>query len=75
MNPTLLLQLIGLAKSAIDAAPHLVAEYKAIKAAGSATPEQLDELKAQIEAMDASRMQSWAEADDALDAAAKRGGA
>lgn len=72
MNPALLLQLLSLAKSAIDAAPQLVAEYNAIKAAGSATPVELDALKAQIEAMDAARLASWATADDALSAAEKR---
>lgn len=69
MNPLLLLQLLGAAKSVLDAMPALVAEYNAIKAAGSATPDQLAALKTQIEAMDVARLQSWSAADTALTAA------
>lgn len=72
MNPALLLELLGLVKSAIDQGPALMTEYNAIKTAGSATPAQLDALKAQIEAMDAARMASWSDADAALTAAASR---
>lgn len=72
MNPVLLAQLLQLARSAIEAAPHLVDEYNAMKAAGKATPEQLDELKAHIEAMDAARLLSWKAADDALTQAEQR---
>lgn len=71
MNPALLLELLGLVKSALDQAPALVNEYNAIKGAGSATPAQLVALKSQIAAMDASRLASWATADEALDAASK----
>ncbi len=66
MNPLLLSSLLSIVTEAIKAAPSLVAEFNAIKAAGSATPEDLASLKAQIEAMDAARVASWAEADDAL---------
>lgn len=66
MNPLLLSGLFSVVTEAIKAMPSLLAEYNAIKAAGSATPEQLATLKAQIEVMDAARVVSWAEADAAL---------
>ncbi len=72
MNPALLIQLIGLVTETIKTLPALKAEYEAIKAAGAATAEDLETLKARIEEMDAARMVSWAEADAALDAAAAR---
>lgn len=71
MNPALLLQLLGMAQQALSAVPALVNEYNAIKAAGSATADDLTALSAQIEALDALRLQSWATADAALDAASK----
>lgn len=73
MNPALLMQLIGIAQSSIQAIPALMAEYEAIKQAGKATPEELGQLKAAIDAMDAARRASFAEADDALTRAEQRG--
>lgn len=71
MNPALLLQLLSLVQAAISSAPSLVAEFNAIKAAGTATPAQLTDIQAQIATMEAARLTSWAAADTALDAAAK----
>lgn len=71
MNPALLLQLLSLAQGLLTAMPSLVAEFNAIKAAGTATPAQLADIQAQITTMDAARLKSWADADAALDAAAK----
>lgn len=68
MNPILLAQLLGLVQGAIAQAPALIAEFNAIKAAGSATPDQLADLEAKIDAMDAARRVSWKAADDALSA-------
>lgn len=72
MNPVLIAQFLGFITEGIKAAPALIAEFNAIKAAGTATPDQLDAIQAQIEAMDAARLTSWAEAAAALDAAAQR---
>lgn len=71
VNPALLLQLLSMAQQALAAVPSLVAEYNAIKSAGSATAADLAALGAQIAALDAARVQNWAAADAALDAAAK----
>lgn len=71
MNPELLIVLGKVIVGAVAAAPDFMKEFEAIKAAGSATPDQLQQLTSQIETMEAARQQSWKAADDALDAAAK----
>lgn len=71
MNPDLLIAIGKVLVGAIAAAPDFMKEFEAIKAAGSATPDQLAELNGQIEAMDAARQLSRKGADDALDAAAR----
>lgn len=70
MNPALLLVLLQGAQAAIAAYPQLLAEFEAIKAAGSATPADLASINAQIATIEAQRQASWAAADAALTTAA-----
>ena len=70
MNPALILQIGSWINAALGLLPMLDAEIAAIKAAGSATPDQIAQLDAQIEERDKLRIASWAEADTALDKAA-----
>ena len=70
MNPALILQIGSWINAALGLLPMLDAEIAAIKAAGSATPDQIAQLDAQIEERDKLRIVSLAEADKALDKAA-----
>lgn len=71
MDPATIAIAINLIKAAIEGAPAIIADYQAMKAAGSITPEQAAVLDVQIDALHAARQLSWQSADAALDAAAK----
>jgi hypothetical protein len=63
MSVALLLQLGAFL---VQNGPQFVKDVEAIKAAGTAKPEDIAQLEAMIETMDTQRMASWAAADKAL---------
>lgn len=71
MNADDILKAMALVKAAMELGPILIRDAKAIIAAGTATQAEKDALLAQIDAMDAARLVSWAEADAALSEAEK----
>lgn len=71
MNPAIVLAALQALEALLAAGPQIYADVAAIKAAGSAGADDIAALEAKIAAIDAMRLVSWAEADAALQAAAR----
>lgn len=71
MNPALILEGLQALEAALAAGPQLYADFQALKMAGTVSAADLAALEAKIATIDAARLASWAQADAALDEAAK----
>ena len=70
MDPATVALLGEALTAALKAAPGFIAAVQAVRMSGTATPEQLAALDAQIETLDTLRRGSWELADAALSDAA-----